>query len=299
VKFSHCGRYIASGSFDKGVRLWDLTTQKEIAHLSEHELSVSDVSWSNESNEVLSGAFDRSAKVWDVTTSNCLSSFSVSSGFIQAVMFNPSGTSPSLLHYLLLLLLLTFLIFLKITIPSSLEQLKSKYTVSIEELQKAFSLLTTKLWLTRCKLSLSCLLTCLHFPSHFFLSHLVTFFEMDVISCQEIQEDLLRLGILGAEEWFPSSKTTKLTNPSLTFISHLQEETEKKVVIWESTLMITFSEFTTEEKNILQPLPPLPPLPPLLPLPVQLQLHLQLLVLQHPQFHPLFLLQRSLETQIY
>jgi len=92
VKFSSNGKLVASGSFDKTVRIWDVDANKrkgtEIVCLKEHSLNVSDVCWSNDSSELLSGAYDSSVKLWDVEKGTLVRSFNTP-GFVQSVIFEP------------------------------------------------------------------------------------------------------------------------------------------------------------------------------------------------------------------
>jgi WD40 repeat protein len=57
---------------------------------SEHELNVTDVSWSNDSLELLSGSFDKTVKLWDIASSASIFSFETP-GFVQTTSYQPTG----------------------------------------------------------------------------------------------------------------------------------------------------------------------------------------------------------------
>ncbi|KAI9325055.1 WD40-repeat-containing domain protein [Zopfochytrium polystomum] len=101
VEFSQCGRFLASGSFDKSVRIWETNgvgstvggvgtagSLREVQGLRKHAVTISDVKWSSDSAELLSGGYDQTCKIWDVESGKMVDSYECE-GFVQAVSFSP------------------------------------------------------------------------------------------------------------------------------------------------------------------------------------------------------------------
>jgi WD40 repeat protein len=68
VSFSPDGLSIVSGSWDKTVRVWDVTTGEEKAKLEGHSDYVTSVSFSPDGLSIVSGSADKTVRVWDVST---------------------------------------------------------------------------------------------------------------------------------------------------------------------------------------------------------------------------------------
>ncbi|KAI8048748.1 WD40-repeat-containing domain protein [Gilbertella persicaria] len=85
VEFSPHGALLASGSFDKTVRIWDTASaQKETLCLKAHTLNLSSLAWTPDSSMLLSGAYDETCKTWDVESGKLSSSYDTD-GLVQCV----------------------------------------------------------------------------------------------------------------------------------------------------------------------------------------------------------------------
>ena len=65
IALSPDDRYMASGSYDKTVVLWDVATGQRIRVLGGHEDAVHSVAWSRDGRYIVSGSADKTLLVWE------------------------------------------------------------------------------------------------------------------------------------------------------------------------------------------------------------------------------------------
>ena len=67
VAFSADGRYVLSGSYDKTLKLWDVSNGQEVRTFSGHSSYVMSVAFSPDGRYALSGSYDHTMKLWDIS----------------------------------------------------------------------------------------------------------------------------------------------------------------------------------------------------------------------------------------
>jgi eukaryotic-like serine/threonine-protein kinase len=78
LSWSPDSRHFVSGSWDATVRIWDITTRKQVLSYGgpdAHKDNVTSVAWSFDGAHIVSGSWDNTVKVWDATTGHPLATY--------------------------------------------------------------------------------------------------------------------------------------------------------------------------------------------------------------------------------
>ncbi len=85
------GRHILTSSYDKTLKLWDLSTGREIRTFSGHGYFIDKMDISPDGKYAISGSWDKTIKLWNIDTGKEIRTLYGHNGTVYAVAFSPDG----------------------------------------------------------------------------------------------------------------------------------------------------------------------------------------------------------------
>jgi WD40 repeat protein len=91
IAFSPDGQQLASSSFDRTVKLWDVQTGECVKTFLGHTNRVWTVAYHPNGQQLVSGGDDHATKFWNLKTGRCTKTFKGHTNAVLSLAFNPKG----------------------------------------------------------------------------------------------------------------------------------------------------------------------------------------------------------------
>jgi WD40 repeat protein len=91
VAYSPDGKTCISGSGDRTLKLWDVSTGACIRTFIGHDHFVRSVAYSPDGKTCLSASWDSTLKLWDINSGDCILTFTGHQYFVRSVAISPDG----------------------------------------------------------------------------------------------------------------------------------------------------------------------------------------------------------------
>ena len=85
VAFTLDGKYLLSGSRDKSIKLWELSTGREIRSYLGHKSTINDLVITPDGKHFVSSCADYTAKLWNIATGELVRSFEGHTDYLTSV----------------------------------------------------------------------------------------------------------------------------------------------------------------------------------------------------------------------
>ena len=91
LAFSDDGKLLASGGYDSAIKLWEVSTGRQLRTLMGHSAEIFSVAFSRNGKMLASASYDNTIKLWDLVTGRELRTLSGHTISVFSVEFSPDG----------------------------------------------------------------------------------------------------------------------------------------------------------------------------------------------------------------